>query len=265
MKAIQLHEYGGIDKFIYADDVAIPEPQTGEVLIKVHAAGINPLDCKIRAGKFAQVFPFQLPVILGMDVAGTIAAVGSGVTDLSVGQEVYGIATMARGGSYAEYAIASQEAIAPKPQTIDFVQSASIPVVAMTAWQSLFEMGNLSPGQTALIHAGAGGVGIFAVQLAKSKGVRVITTASTRNVEFVQNLGADQVIDYTQTKFEDVVKDVDLVLDPLGGETRERSWGLLKKGGILVSLITSVPVSQEIAEQYGVKAVSVHMKARSSE
>ena len=263
MKAVRLHDYGAIENLIY-EDAPIPQPQSGEVLIKVHAVGINPIDCKIRAGKLKHLLNYQFPVILGLDVSGVVAELGEGVTDLQIGDAIYGIVEPSRAGGYAEYAIAKADKIAPKPKTLDFLQSASIPVAALTAWQAMFDVAQLSSQQSILIHAAAGSVGISAVQLAKWKGAKVIGTASPRNIQFVSDLGADQVIDYTQSKFEDILSYIDVVLDSLGGETRSRSWKVLKKGGFLVSLILSPPPSEEIANQFGVKTHGLHMNPNST-
>jgi NADPH:quinone reductase-like Zn-dependent oxidoreductase len=199
------------------------------------------MDWKIRDGDFQNFMKFQLPLILGFDAAGVVTAVGAGVTNVGVGQEVYGIIDQSRSGAYAEYAIAKASAIAPKPKSLNYVEAASIPVAALTAWQALFDKGNLTKGQTVLIHGAAGGVGMFAVQLAKWKGAKVIATASTSKLETVRALGADETIDYTTTPFETVVSGVDLVLDVLGGETQSRSWQTLKPNGILVSTLPPLP------------------------
>lgn len=261
MKAVRIHSYGGTDTLVY-EEVARPTPGEGQVLINVKAAGVNPLDVKIRAGYMQGMMNFPLPLILGVDLAGVVAEVGPGVVGFETGDEVYGLGNMAVSGTYAEYAVVEPESISLKPKTLDFVQAASVPVVAMTAWQSLFDFGGLSEGQTVLIHAAAGGVGLFAVQLAKWKGARVIGTASGKNLDFVRELGADEVIDYKTTAFEDVINDVDVVLDTIGGDTRERSFGVLKKGGIIIS--TTSPPSQETAEHLGVRAAMVMVKSNQS-
>ena len=250
MKAIRFHEYGGFEVLKY-EDVPRPEPQPGEVLIQVRAASINPFDLALREGWLASMIPLQLPAIAGVDVAGKVMAAGEGVTDFSFGQEVYGF--MSRySGAYAEYAVVTHETVAPQPKTLDYVQAASVPLAATAAWQALFEVGGLKEGQKVLVHGGAGGVGTFAVQLAKLKGAHVLATTVGQNVEYVQRLGADEVIDYSITPFETVAHAVDLVLDLVGGETQQRSWGVLKAGGILVSLLE--PPSQEDAAKYGVRA-----------
>ncbi len=253
MKAICFHEYGGPEVLKY-ENVQRPEPQHGQVLIQVRAAAVNPVDWKIREGWLASMIPLQLPTIAGTDVAGVVMATGQGVTDFRVGQDVYGFVGIG-GGAYAGYTTAAIETIALQPQTLDYVQAASVPLVATTAWQALFEAGGLKEGQTVLIHGGAGGVGTFAVQLAKMKGAYVLATASSQNVEFVKGLGADEVIDYTTTRFETVAHHVDVVLDIIGGETQQRSWGVLKPGGILVS--TLGPPSQEDAAKHRVRAAFV--------
>ena len=253
MKAICFHEYGGPGVLKY-ENVPRPEPQHGQVLIQVRAAAVNPVDWKIREGWLASMIPLQLPAIAGTDVAGVVMATGQGVTDFRVGQDVYGFVGIGS-GAYAEYTTATIETIALQPRTLDYVQAASVPLVATTAWQALFEAGGLKEGQTVLIHGGAGGVGTFAVQLAKMKGAYVLATASSQNVEFVKGLGADEVIDYTTTRFETVAHHVDVVLDLIGGETEQRSWGVLKPGGILVS--TLGPPSQEEAAKHRVRATFV--------
>lgn len=250
MKAIRFHDYGGPEVLKY-EDMPRPEPQQGEVLIQVRAASVNPLDLAVREGWMASMIPLQLPAIAGVDVAGIVKATGKGVTDFSIGQDVYGFLSMGS-GAYAEYATVAIETIASQPQTLDYVEAASVPLAATAAWQALFEVGGLKEGQKVLVHGGAGGVGTFAVQMAKLKGARVLATASDQNVEFVKKLGADEVIDYRTTPFETIAHSVDVVLDLIGGETQQRSWGVLKAGGMLVSLLG--PPSQEDAAKYGVRA-----------
>ena len=250
MKAIRFHEYGGFEVLKY-EDVPRPEPQSGEVLIQVRAASVNPFDLALREGWLASMIPLQLPAIAGVDVSGTIIATGEGVTGFSIGQDVYGFMSRYT-GAYAEYASAAIETIASQPQTLDYLQAASVPLAATAAWQTLFDVGGLKEGQKVLIHGGAGGVGTFAVQLAKLKGAYVLATTIGQNIEYVQRLGADEVIDYTITPFETVAHSVDVVLDLIGGETQQRSWSVLKAGGIQVSLLE--PPSEEDAAKYGVRA-----------
>ena len=240
MKAIRMHSYGGAEVLVY-EDIPRPEPQAGEVLVQVYAAAINGLDWKIRDGELQQVFQFELPIVLGSDAAGIVAAIGEDVTTFQVGQAVYGMMERSRSGAFAEYAIAKVDAIAPKPESLSYLEAASVPAVALTAWQALFDKGHLSAGQTVLIHGAAGGVGMFAVQFAKQKGARVMATASTASISTVRELGADEVINYQTTPFEQVVQEVDVVLDILGGETRSRSWQVLKPNGILVSTVPPPP------------------------
>ncbi|MEH2287348.1 NADP-dependent oxidoreductase [Nostoc sp.] len=259
MKAIRIHAYGGAENLKY-DEVPRPEPQAGQVLIQVYAAGVNPIDWKIREGFFQQISDYSLPVIAGADVAGVVASVGDGVTTLQPGQAVYGTADMALSGAYAEYAVGYADAIAPKPKTLDYIHAASVPIVAITAWQALFDGANLQPEQSVLIHGGAGGVGRYAIQLAKWKRARVIATASAANLDDLRNLGADQAIDYASQPFEQQVKDVDVVLDLVGGETQARSWQIIRPGGVLVSTL-SVP---ESGIPQGIKAVPVFANLRAN-
>lgn len=247
MKAVQLHGYGGPDVLVY-EDAPRPEPKPGEILVRVHAAGVNPVDWKIRAGLLQGVYQFPFPLILGFDVAGTVEQLGKGVSTVQVGDAVFADIP---GGAYAEYIAFAAGAAALKPLGLDFVQAASVPVVALTAWQALFDHGGLQAGQTVLVHAAAGGVGSFAVQFAHAKGARVIGTASGRNRDFVRGLGADEFVDYTTAKFEDVAQNVDVVFDTMGGETQERSWGVLKPGGILVSIVD--PSAGQTAQAHGAR------------
>lgn len=258
MKAIRIHAYGGADNLHY-DEVPRPDPQPGQVLVRVHAAGVNPIDWKIREGYLKQLFDYPLPLILGTDVAGVVEAVGAGVTTLQVGQDVYGVVDMTLSGAYAEYALGYAEAIAPKPQSLDYIHAASVPIAAMTAWQALFDGADLQPGQTVLIHGAAGGVGGYAIQFAKWKGAQVIATASAANIDYVKNLGADRAIDYAAQSFEREVQDVDVVLDLVGGETQARSWQMIRSGGVLVSTI-GVP-SSGIPENIRAIPIFVNPKA----
>jgi NADPH:quinone reductase-like Zn-dependent oxidoreductase len=249
MQAIQVHEYGDTDQ-LKLEVVARPEPQADEVLVRVHAAGVNPIDWKVRQGLRKHLVAMQFPYIPGMEMAGVVEEVGPDVTTLQIGQAVYGRSTT---GAYAEYAVASERMLALKPHTLSFDDAASIPVGATTAWQGLFESGKLATGQRVLIQGAAGGVGLFAVQLASQRGAHVIATASTANVDFVRSLGAETVIDYTTTSLTDVVHDVDCVLDTVGS-TLETSVQVLKPGGILVAL-SGLP-SIEQAKERGVQVVA---------
>jgi NADPH:quinone reductase-like Zn-dependent oxidoreductase len=243
VKAVRIHTYGGPEVLKY-EEVPRPQAAAGEVLIRVHAAGVNPVDWKIREGYLKKFLPHTLPLILGWDVSGVVEAAGPGVTRLNVSDEVYSRPDISRDGAYAEYIVVRESEVALKPWSLDHIHAAAIPLAALTAWQTLFDAAQLEAGQTVLIHAAAGGVGSFAVQLAKWKGARVIGTASERHLEFVRQLGADEAIDYQTTRFEDVVCGVDVVLDSIGGDTQKRSWQVLKKGGILVSIVEQPSVEE---------------------
>jgi NADPH:quinone reductase-like Zn-dependent oxidoreductase len=250
MKAVRVHRFGP-PEVISLDDLPKPEPGRGEVVVRVKAAGIGPWDALIRSGK--SVLPQPLPLILGSDLSGEVDSVGAGVNELQVGDEVFGVTNERFTGAYAEYAVAKAAMLAPKPKTLNHVHAASVPVVAVTAWQMVFDFAQLSSGQSVLIHGGAGNVGGYAVQLAKRAGAVVIATASVENDSYVRRLGADGVIDYRARRFEERVKGIDAVLDTVGGETLDRSYGVLKRGGIIVS--SAVQPSRETAEQHGVRAV----------
>ena len=226
------------------------------MLIRVHAAGVNPLDWKIREGYVKGLN--RLPLIPGWDVSGVVEDVGDGVAELKKGDDVYGMLDFSRDGAYAEYAVARSTILAPKPASLDHVQSAAVPLDALVAWQTMFDVAHLEAGQTVLIHGAAGGVGHFTVQLAKLKGAKVIGTASSKNSDFLLGLGVDETIDYHKTKFEDMVKNADVVLDTIGGDTQERSWQVLKKGGVLISTVgISSPGS---GARYGVRGVSFQVR-----
>jgi NADPH:quinone reductase-like Zn-dependent oxidoreductase len=255
MKAVRVHNYGGPEVLRF-EDAPRPTPGSGELLIRTRAASVNPIDWKIRAGYMKDFVPMPLPFIPGYDVSGVIEAVGSGVTKFKKGDEVYARADAVHGhGAYAEYAVAKETEAALKPKSIDFVHAATIPVAAVTAWRALFDTADLKAGQKVLIHGAAGGVGSFAVQLAEWTGAYVYGTASADNLEFLRELGVDQPIDYEKTKFEDVVHDADVVLDTIGGETQKRSWRVLKKGGILVSLVGLS--SEGEAAKHGVRSAAI--------
>lgn len=254
MKAVRIHEYGAPEVLRY-EDAPRPEPGTGEVLVRVRAAALNPVDWKIRAGYVKNWLNYALPMIPGWDFSGVIDSVGPDAGAWKPGDEVYGRPDITRDGAYAEYIAVRASEIAAKPKCIDHVHSAAIPLAALTAWQALFDTADLKAGQSVLIHAAAGGVGTFAVQLAKWKGAHVAGTASARNQYLLRDLGVDQPIDYQTTRFEDVVHDVDVVLDSMAGEIRGRSWKVLKKGGILVTLLGQGPLDE--AASYGVRGVGI--------
>jgi NADPH:quinone reductase-like Zn-dependent oxidoreductase len=257
MKAVRMHGYGGPEVLKY-EDAPRPEPAEGEVLVKVHAAGVNPVDWKIRAGHLRAFRDYPMPFILGWDFSGAIDQLGPGVAGWKTGEEVYARPDLGRNGAYAEYIAVRASEIQRKPKSLDHVHSAAIPLAALTAWQAIFDAGQLQAGQRILIHAAAGGVGTFAVQLAHWKAAYVIGTASKHNHDLVKQLGADKVIDYRATRFEDAVRDVDVVLDTMAGETRDRSWQVLKKGGILVSILGQP--SQEDAARHGVRAAGIFVQ-----
>ncbi|GHO90218.1 oxidoreductase [Reticulibacter mediterranei] len=256
MQAIQVHEYGDVDQLKLAV-VARPEPQAGEVLVRVHAAGVNPIDWKVRQGLRKHLVPMQFPYIPGMEIAGVVEGVGPDVTTLQIEQAVYGRSTT---GAYAEYAVAAERMLALKPQSLSFDEAASIPVGATTAWQGLFESGKLEKGQRVVIVGAAGGVGLFAVQLASQRGIHVIATASGANVDFVCSLGAETIIDYTTTSLANVVHDVDCVFDTVGS-TLETSAQVLKRGGILVAL-SGQPLIER-AKERGIQVVASHTQIES--
>jgi NADPH:quinone reductase-like Zn-dependent oxidoreductase len=261
MKAIVINAYGNEDVVNYVE-VDRPEPKADEVLLKVHAAAVNPADWKIRDG-MGERFGFKLPLILGGDIAGTVAAVGDGVENFQQGDAVYGMTLSTLSGGYAEYAVAKADAIAPKPESLNFEEAAAIPIGALTAWQAMFDVANLSSGQKILITGASGGVGSMAVQLAKAKGAFVIGTASGKNEQFVRDLGADEFVDYTKQNFEEVVTDVDVVFDTVGNDTQERAFQTLKQGGFLVS--SAGTPSAEKAQELGVTAAFVFCKSNAQQ
>lgn len=233
MKAVRIRSFGGPEVLEFTD-VEKPQPGDDEVLIKVRAASVNPVDYKIRSGAYPVVKQDQLPKVLGRDVAGEIERCGRAVRNFKEGDTVYAMLDGGPGG-YAEYVAIRADLVAPKPGQLDYRAAAAVPLAGLTAWQGLFDHGHLQAGQRVLIHGGAGGVGHLAVQFAKAKGATVAATVGAQDVEFVRQLGADQVIDYTRQRFEDEVQGVDLVLDLIAGETQERSWAVLKDGGTMIS------------------------------
>lgn len=250
MKAARIHKFGPPD-VIVIDELQRPTPGAGDVLVRVAAAGVGPWDALIREHR--SVVDAALPLILGSDLAGVVEAVGTGVADFKPGDEIYGVTNKQFVGAYAEYALASAGMVAAKPNSLSFVEAASAPVVAVTAAQMLFDYAQVKAGQEVLIHGGAGNVGAYLVQLAKQAGARVVATAGPDDAEYVRSLGADMVVNYRTTKFEDVVRAVDAVMDTVGGETRERSFGVIKPGGVLVSVVS--PFSEIPPKHPGVRAV----------
>jgi NADPH:quinone reductase-like Zn-dependent oxidoreductase len=261
IRKVRIHRFGGPD-VLQIDDLEPSLPDASQVLVSVKAASINPVDFKIRNGQYAAVKEDRLPYTLGRDVSGIVEKCGAQATQFAVGDEVLGMVGIA-GGGYAEKAVLDQQALTRKPPLLDHTHSAAIPLAGQTAWQGLFRHGQLKSGQSVLIHGGSGGVGHFAIQFAKARGARVLTTVSTNNVEFVRALGADVVIDYKTQRFEEHAKDLDMVFDLIDGETRERSWKLLKRGGVLVSTLTEP--SQEEALRHGVRALRYTVEANGRE
>lgn len=257
MKSAQITRYGNTSEVIKINQTNAPNLSTGKVLVNVQVAGINPIDWKIREGYMQQMIHLQFPSTLGMDFSGIIKQVGEEISsDFKQGDEVYGQAGIPSGGSgaFAEQALVSVTSIAHKPKTLDHSKAAALPLVGVSAWQALVEHIGLSKGQKILIHGGAGGIGSIAIQLAKNLGAYVATTVSTEDKQFVHELGANEVIDYKTQTFEDVVKDYDAVFDAVGGETYTRSFRVLKKDGIIVSMLEQQNL--ELMKQFGVKAIS---------
>lgn len=242
MEAVRIHQYGGPEE-LKVEEVPRPQAAAGEVLIRVHAAGVNPVDWKIRAGYLKDFMPVPMPFIPGIDVSGVVEATGPGVTQFKKGDEVFG----AGKGAYAEFAVAKESELARKPASLDHVHATALPVAALTAWQALFNVAHLTAGQRVLIHGASGGVGSFGAQFAKAKGVYVIGTASGRNQAYLRELGVDEPIDYEKARFEDVVRNVDVVLDTQGDDTQQRSWKVLQQGGMLVSIV-QLPSAEEAAK-----------------
>jgi NADPH:quinone reductase-like Zn-dependent oxidoreductase len=262
MKAIVVHEYGGPEVLKY-ESTPRPEPKENQILVRVIAAGVNPVDGACRSEKYAKFFGITLPFIPGYDVAGVVEKTGAKITKFKAGDPVYGYLDLKDGGGYAEYAVATEVEAAPKPKAISFTEAAGVPVVALTAWQALIDKAKLSAGQTVLIHGGSGGVGSFAIQIAKARGAKVIATASTRNQDLLKQLGADVAVDYTKQKFEDVAKDVDVVLDSVGKDTLARSYGVIKKGGFIVTLVARI--DQAELDKHGIRGVSLGVEPTSNE
>jgi NADPH:quinone reductase-like Zn-dependent oxidoreductase len=260
-RKVRIHRFGGPD-VLRVDEVEPSMPDAAQVLVSVKAASVNPVDYKIRNGQYPAVKEDRLPYTLGRDVSGIVEKCGAQATRFKIGDEVVGMVGIG-GGGYADQVVLQEAAIVRKPREIDYVHAAAIPLAGQTAWQGLFRYGQLKAGQTVLIHGGSGGVGHFAVQFAKAKGARVLTTVSTERLQFARTLGADVVIDYKTQRFEQLAQDLDMVFDLVDGETRERSWPLLKKGGVLVSTLTGP--SQQTAARYGVRALRYTVEADGKE
>jgi NADPH:quinone reductase-like Zn-dependent oxidoreductase len=262
MKAIVVHEYGGPEVLKY-EGVPRPDPKDNEILVRVVAAGVNPVDGVVRSEKGAQFFHIKLPAVPGYDIAGVVEKAGAKITKFKTGDPVYAYIALDKAGGYAEYAVATEREAALKPKSLTYVDAAAVPLVAETAWQALVDTAKLSAGQTVLIHGGSGGVGSFAIQIARARGAKVIATASTANQDLLKQLDADVAIDYTKQKFEDAAKDVDVVLDSVGKDTLARSYGVVKKGGFIVS-IAGRPDPVEL-EKHGIHGASMSVDPNSSE
>jgi NADPH:quinone reductase-like Zn-dependent oxidoreductase len=257
MKAAYIEEYGGSDQFKIGE---LPMPEIGvkDVLIEVHAASINPVDWKIRQGYLKTMIPYQMPLVLGWDVAGTVSAVGSEVTDFKIGDEVFSRPNIMRQGTYAEFVAVDANLVVAKPAKLSFEQAAALPLVAHTAWEVMFEIMDLKAGDRIFIGAGSGGVGTVAIQLARAYGAYVVTSTSTKNLEWVKALGADEVVDYTVQNPNDTVRGMNFILDAVGGEQQAQMYQMLKPNGLLVS-ITSQP-NEEQAKAAGMRSAYVFMQ-----
>jgi NADPH:quinone reductase-like Zn-dependent oxidoreductase len=252
MKAVRIHQFGGTEVLKY-EDAPRPQISSDEVLIKVYASSVNPVDWKIREGKSQERFPTNFPLTLGWDVSGVVEEIGQDVKNFKKGDEVYGRPFPTKNGAYAEYIAVKENEISIKPVSITHDQAAAVPLACLTAWQGLFDHGLLQKDQKVLIHAASGGVGAFAVQLAKWKGAYVIGTASEKNISFVEQLGADEVIDYKTEKFEDKLEDIDLVFDTIGGDTQKKSLRIIKNGGRLITTVKPDNIDEA-------KAKNIHLE-----
>ncbi len=235
--AVQIADYGGPEA-VFVGPRPRPEPGAGEVLVRAAAWGVNPIDWKIREGVRQATIPLVMPAVLGCDLCGVVEAAGPGVEGYAPGDLVFGMTGLH--GAFAEHVAIGADKLAPKPAALTEVEAAAVPLAALTAWQGL-ALAGLGPGQSVLIHAGGGGVGAFAVQIARARGARVVATASAEKADYVLSLGAEQVIDYRAARFEEVAGDLDVVFDLIGGETQDRSWRLLKPGGVLISAVAVPP------------------------
>src|SRR5436190_13281603 len=262
MKAVVIHEYGGPGVLKY-EDIPLPEPKDDQLLIRVIAGGVNPVDGMIRSGMFAKEGNRVFPIILGGDVAGVVEKAGSKIKKFKAGDPVFAYVSLDNSGGYAQYALVTEREAAPKPKSLSYVEAAAVPIVALTAWQALIDTTKLEAGQTVLNHGGSGGVGTFAIQIAKARGGKVIATASTANQDLLKQLGADVAIDYTKQKFEDLAKDVDVVLDSVGEDTLARSYGVVKKGGFIVTLVARV--DQAELDKHGIHGASLSVAPNSNE
>lgn len=261
MKAVVIHSYGALE-VLKVEDVPRPVPKEDEILIRVIAASVNPVDVAIRKGYLAELIGNRFPLILGMDAAGIVEKTGAKITKFKPGDSVYAFFTLASEGGYAAFVIAKENEIAFKPKAVTYTRAAAVPAAGSTAWQVLVEVAKLGAGQTVLIHGGSGGVGHLAIQIAKARGAKIIATASTTNQDFIKEMGADVAVDYTKTKFEEIAKDVDVVLDMVGGETLKRSYGVVKKGGIIVSIVDDL--DQKELDAHGIRGMTFRCEPKAS-
>lgn len=260
MRAVQITGYGGLEN-LQLREIPRPRPRSGQVLVRVHAAGVNPFDCKVRAGRLAGFYPLELPATAGADFAGEVVEVSEGVTRLKVGDRVYGLCNPLQGGCYAEFLAVDEQLARVMPSNISYEAGAALPMVGQTALYALDTLGQVKAGDNVLVHAGAGGVGAVAIQIAKHRGARVFATCSARNIEAVRALGADVVIDYTTTDFRTVAKDIDLAVDPLGEEVNLHTYEVMRPGGTILVVLRYNPTEMQnraaMSEKYRVQVKEV--------
>ncbi|WP_125588403.1 NADP-dependent oxidoreductase [Companilactobacillus jidongensis] len=257
MRAVVIDEYGNKDK-LHMENIAIPEIADDEVLVEVKATSVNPIDWKLREGYLAEMIPLKFPIVLGWDVAGVITRVGQNVTGFRSGDNVLARPDLTNRGTYAEYTAVKEDKLAKLPNNVSFEEAASLPLAGLTAWQGVYENLEVKPGQTVLMQGGAGGVGIIGIQLLKHIGAHVITTASAKNKELLQSLGADEVIDYHETDFSKVLNNVDAVFDTIGGDTLDKSYSIIKKGGHLVTI--DGQIDEKKVEAQGITANAIWLR-----
>ncbi|MFD2700870.1 NADP-dependent oxidoreductase [Paenibacillus shunpengii] len=258
MKAVVINQYGSKEELV-EQEVNIPNPEANQVVVKLEATSINPIDWKLREGYLKEMFDWEFPIILGWDAAGVITDIGSNVTKWKVGDRVFSRPETTRFGTYAEYTAVDEHLLAKLPDSISYEEAAAVPLAGLTAWQALFTHGHLKEGETVLIHAGAGGVGIYAIQLAKYAGAHVVTTASEKNHELLYSLGADQVINYKKENFEEILKDIDLVFDTMGGQVAENSYKVLKPNTGRLITIVGEP-NHDTAQSHNVSAKGIWLQ-----
>lgn len=251
MQAIVIEAYGSSDQLI-EKEVPIPTIKDNQVLVELHATSINPIDWKLREGYLQKNLPFEFPIILGWDAAGIIKNVGTNVTNFQIGDRVFARPETTAGGTYAEFTAIDENLLAKMPENLSFEEAASVPLTGLTAWQCLVDFSDIKSGDNVLIHAGSGGVGNFAIQIAKSFGAYVASTASGKNEKFLKELGVDEFINYKDENFKEILKDYDIVLDTMGGKIQEKSFDVLKRGGKLVSIVQ--PPDEKVAESKGITA-----------